>query len=325
VTPPNPEIKTALEQLQKQLPTERELRNYGDRMQQLIEPVRTDLAKALRANSEQLVSAFDLRSGESTPESVPFTKVEVFTVPFNPAAQNPFKTIDVRLPLFLDAKDLDSTKLVNRLKEDNLHHIDLSCNEGRKSLERFKTACKTAKVNLVIDPEVAKQLAAKPTGASPRGPLVMVYLENVTPDQVAKLMQALQDEEKKAKADPQFESIMIQALDEEGRKQLADSLGVSKDTLAPPRHRGADAPRSPLGVDPSKPLSEDTLKQLEKLAAGNKPTTGKPGEPTAVVMLYYPNRSRVPVSKEVKTFLDNRTGWQADAVHVVFLLRPSRS
>jgi hypothetical protein len=133
-------------------------------------------------------------------------------------------------------------------------------------------------------------------------------------------MQALKDEEVKAEArrkgDSQIDSIMVQPLDVAGRKRLAESLGLAPSSLTPMPASPSKTPPSP-GLDPTKPLSDSTVKALEKLASKGK-------EPTAIALVYYPNRTRIPPSKELKQFQDSRVSLDAGAVHVVFFLRPSR-
>jgi hypothetical protein len=236
---------------------------------------------------------------------VPFSPSSILTMPFSPTKS--FKTIDMKLSLVGDLKSLDSKKLQAQLQPDSLHFIDCACGESNKAYERLQAICKTAGVKLVIEPQVQKAISKKIPGA------FMVYFENVKPDQLNRLVAALQNEEKKKE---QFPSVLIQTLDEDGKKRFAEMIGLPVHTMSPVRSSGRP--------DPTKPLSNDTLKSLEKVAAGQGAKgTGK--EPTAYAFTYTVMRGRLIYgSKDVRQILDARQGWQPDAVHVVMLLRPSR-
>jgi len=98
-----------------------------------------------------------------------------------------------------------------------------------------------------------------------------------------------------------------------GRKRLADALGVAPATLNP-QPMSSDSLSS---LDPTRPIAEGTIKSLERLASKGK-------EATAIALVYYPNRTRMPPSRELKQFQDSRLGLEGKAIHVVFLLRPTR-
>ena len=72
---------------------------------------------------------------------------------------------------------------------------------------------------------------------------------------------------------------------------------------------------------------EQQVKAIEKLPAGSpsaKPGTAKERETTALVVMNGLNRGPLGVSKEIKQFVEGRSGLQPDGLHVVFVLRASR-
>jgi hypothetical protein len=293
-------------------PSTQDLDRFLKGWQNLVQPL-TDGAKQLTPDGAPAIVALPRLGGEGRPApELPFTNAPILTAPpMTPASG--FKTLDVKLALFLEPRNIDAAKLAERLKADPIHHIDLACIDSWKTFERLQSACRSAGIRLNVESELSQRLTKKlPTAC-------MVYLENTSPDQILKLMQALKDEEVKAEAkkkgDGQIDSILVRPLNEAGRKELADALGVAPATLTPmPPSPGKTA--SP-GLDPTKPISEGTIKSLEKLASKVK-------EPTAIALIYYANRTRLPASKELKQFQDARLGLETGAIHVVFYLRPSR-
>ncbi len=281
---------------------------------QTIAPYRDMLAElgdVFRVQSAQIAAAVRTTPEDAEAAESPFATPSILTFP--PAGKTDvFKTIQVRLPLFLDVRSLDSNKLLERLREESVHHLDLPCVESWKALERFQNAGRVAGVKVVLDAEAARRLNGKLPA------MYLVYLENVAPETVGKLMQALQAEdsaaERRQKGDAQFRSLMVQSLDEDGRKRLAETLGVQP---------AKPAVGAPAAVDPGKPISNETLKSLQKAASGRP--NGKPSEATAqaIVVVWHP-RLRSTLSKEVRDLLDDKKPAQADGINVVFLFRPSR-
>lgn len=222
-----------------------------------------------------------------------------------------FKTLDLKLPLFLEPRQVDVEAATRRLGSEPMHHLDIACLESGRTFERLQAAFNAVGLKLSVESELSQRLSRKlPTPC-------LIYVENTSPAQMAALLKALEQEEIRAegnrKGDAQITSILLQPLDENGRKHLADALGVSVSSVTPPSQRS----QTSAGVDPTRPLSDDTLRSLEKVAS-------KAREPSALAMIYLPNRSRIPPTKELKTFLDARLGMAPEAIHVVIYLRAAR-
>jgi hypothetical protein len=244
------------------------------------------------------------------PDDVPFADPTILTAPPGRSPGN-FKTLDLRLPLIFDLQQLDSSQIGQRLIPDTVHHLDIACLDSWRTFEMVQAAGKACDIRLTVEGELSQRLARKiPTPC-------MVYLENVSPELVVRLLSALRaDELKNESSQPgqgQIISLMLLPLDEAGRKRLAEALALPPAALSPPPRQE----RSPASLDPTRPLAEDTLRSLEQLAHKARP-------PSAVALIYVPQRARLPLSRELKQFHDSRIGLLPGHVHVVLYLRPSR-
>jgi hypothetical protein len=283
----------------------RDLEQYGQMLASLLAPL-SDSMDALA------------RTGVELAAKMP-TEKSLIVSSLRPAT--PIKSHALHLPPLEDLRNLDQDKVRQQLNDGNAQQIDISCQESWKALERFQDACKVNGIKLILDPEVAFRQSKKMPA------MYVVYLENVPADRVIKILNSLQAEDKKAEAknkgDTQFNSVWVIPLEDPLRKWLAETLGVPVGNLIPPK---ATAPKGPTGnVDNTKPLAQDTQKSLEKLAPGSS-SAGKPSakEPSALVLVSGPVRTPMQMTKEVKQFVEGRLAPQPDAIHVVFLLRPSK-
>jgi hypothetical protein len=272
------QVRRTLAQFRYLLPSAEEAMAWRDLWEIVAASAGQSLATVFQHGGTEMALVMGVLSEDPGAREVPFSRPSILTMRAD--RQNPFKTIELKLPLLMDLRKFDADRVRTRLEQGKAHYLDLACVETWKSFERFQAACKASRIRLVVDAEIAyRQKLNRPT-------LLMIYLENVSPDQLLRLLGELH------KPDSSFDSLMIQVLDEEGRRSLADSLGMPQKTL-------------------EKPATEQ---------GSSNPTA----EPSAVALVYYPNRSRLPVSREVQQVLDARKGWQADALQIVFLLRPHR-
>jgi len=317
-TPAGPIAPAAVvHELRSKLPTREQWNEAAEQVREALTPVGERLARIYRSGQDTLVSALDREGLDEGGAGEPGLGSPTILTSQMHAAQI-FKTVAVsKAPFFFDMKDLEASKLVSRLREDSVQHVDLSCHESWRALERLQAACRASGVKLLIDAEVTQRFNQKLPAP------YMVYLENVSPELVAKLLDNLRSIENRAertkKGDAQFGSVLVLPLDEAGRKRLANSLGVPSSTLVPGKLKKSD-PRAK--VDPTQPIAKETEKALDKLATGQG--RGPRTDPTAVVLVAVPYRNRVPIAKEVKAHLDTRPGAQPDHINVVFFLRAGR-
>ncbi|HMP01596.1 MAG TPA: hypothetical protein PKD86_04495 [Gemmatales bacterium] len=271
--------------------------------------------QAVRADEAQMIAGSWL-DGWSRPWTGELDRMrrlaetDVLTSPMRVPTQ-PFKTVDIQLPWIVDLVGADAERLSNRLDAPQLHQLDLAFPDVVKGLERLATAAQTAGVTLTLDAEVQAMVQKKRPAAA-----LVVYLENLTPEQVGKFLAAWHAGETGVTDDSGCKSLIHFALDRIQVGRLAQLLGVPASTL-----RVEDRQGSLPAVDLSRPLSEDTLRHLRHLAEG--PGLGfrrPPGPPAVAVMA----RSQQPNSKEVRAILEGRTGPRRGAVSLIVVLRPTR-
>jgi hypothetical protein len=319
--PPDP--RQAWERVVKQLPSEGQLDAAANAVQSLFSPVVTVFRAGYDHGLVEVASALDMRyRGEVGPEESPWVSPPILTAPASILNEkNPFRSMDLKLPQFLELRELDRKWLQDQLTLGSAHSYDISCWEQQKAFARLQQACQASGIRLIVDGELKKRLDAKVPV------LFMVYFENVPPDVFARFMDQLQALEKRAEGDPkalrQFGTLHHEKLDALGRRRLAETLGLPASALNPV---SMPAKPMPQPIDPTKPVTLDTIKALERLLQGQggmaKPE--KPAQPIAIALPYVPNRTLLKPTSELKHFHDLRSSPQADLLQVVFLIRPGR-
>ncbi|HQR09538.1 MAG TPA: zf-HC2 domain-containing protein [Gemmatales bacterium] len=150
---------------------------------------------------------------------------------------NVFKTLEIPIPLFSTPADFKLSSLQERWSKKGLFVLDLSSKDTVKTLRRLIEAGQEAKVPLVVDDEV-KQRLAKQLPA-----IFMVYLENVTEEQVAAWLKAFEKADywpsSELRGDATCQSLLLYSLDAQGRTQVARSLGLAPEQWAQPVSTGA--------------------------------------------------------------------------------------
>ena len=267
-----------------------------------------------------------------TPDNTPEVAVSPMKVPEPPVVETSptmelFKPSVANPPqlLLLGVHELDqekpATQLREKLQKDAAYRVELPCKDGNKAFERLQVVLKAEGIGLVIEQGAQARLKTPRLKTN-----YVLYVEDLTPNEVTRLLQQLGGEDKKAEAkrrgDGQFDMVVVNQLTKDDHKELSELLGVNPTQFQPTR------PAAPLGVDPRKPLSENTADQVTAILAGqggaprpdpSKPAV-KPPEHQALVMAYNPVRPR-PGSAEVKRFLDSRKQPRAGAVQVLLVLR----
>ena len=222
---------------------------------------------------------------------------------------------DTKLALILSLARLDQAQarreLSEELRKDSGYRIELTCLETARAVDRLRATFQANGIRLLID-----QLAQDRLKLKLRTNFAL-YVENVTADEVAKVLEQLAVEDKKSKPRRQFDKVILQRMTGEDHAEVSRLFGLESRSLKP---------RSPRDVDPQKPLSSTTAEQVEQALKGQstRPTPGtsvvKPGERLAVVVPYNPVRPRA-TSAQVKQFLENRKDRQSNTLQVVLVLR----
>jgi hypothetical protein len=227
------------------------------------------------------------------------------------------------LPVIVKVSDLEQESLRKRLlaelrKESNLR-VELPCPNGTKALERVERAAKALRVGLIIDKQAQERIKLKWRTS------YVIYLENITPDELTSFVRQIVAEDRKITAnkptEAQLDRLILSQMTAQHHKELSTLLGIDPTTTAP-------SATGPLGTELHKPLTDLTAQQLGKALAGQggpprseagKPAP-KPPEHVALVLAFNPVRPS-PSSDEVKRFLDSRTPARPGTLRVLLLLR----
>ncbi len=225
--------------------------------------------------------------------------------------------IGARQPVFLELHKLDQDeprkKLNSELALDTGFRLELPCDNGTKAFERLQAVCKDQKITILIDTNAQKRLKAPQFKTN-----YILYIENVTPEELSRLVQQIGAEDKKAaskkSADAHFDRLVVTRLTKRDYKELSDLLGIDPPKVEPPKVPG------PLGVDLRKPLEEQTAEQIAKALDGDK-SKSKSAEVHQALVLSYNPVLPLKNSPEVKKFLDARKAAKPDTVRAIIVLR----
>jgi hypothetical protein len=242
-------------------------------------------------------------------EAPPIRRLEVFN-----------QLEEVKLALSLTLRDLDQPRFQERLrqklKEDAAFQLDMSCPASAKGLDRLESAFRAKGVKVLVD---RAALTRWQKGLKTH---YAFYSEDLTPEDVAGILLALGDDDKKAEAKQRFNKIVINHLTPANRGELCTLLGV--DPRATPTK-----PKGPLGVDITQPLSKKTEEQVADALAGKgplRPQNGKARAPKApdrlaLVLSYNPVRISPAGSKEIKQFLAGHATPRPGTIQILLVLR----
>jgi hypothetical protein len=259
----------------------------------------------------------------------PSKPVEVVGAPPDPVVgMEMFQKAQVAQPQILKLGELDQEarrrQLLTDLSKEPAFRMESPVKDSIKAFERLKAALIARGITLVIDQTAQFRLTPTARAARLKTNFVL-YVEDVTPDELVQLFQHAATEDRKAeklkKGDTQFEAVVINKMTDADSEELCKLLGVKAKKLP-------DPPSGPLGTDIRKPLSEKTGDEITKNLTGQggvpRPEPGKittkTSERLAVVMPYNPVRPRSD-SPEVKRFLAGRKPPRPGTVHVLLVLR----
>jgi hypothetical protein len=187
--------------------------------------------------------------------------------------------------LLEDVRTLQADKLRTQFGSETTLRIELPCADTARGFKRLQGALKDAGITLAIDAAAQNRLD-KPRLRSN----YVIFVEDVTADELARLLARVGSEDKKAaeakpKPDGQFSKMVVNRLSDADRKELAVVLHVEARQLQ---------------TGPDKP--------------------GKGTERLALAVTYNPERPKAN-SPEVKRYLDNRKPARSGAVQALLVLR----
>ncbi len=208
------------------------------------------------------------------------------------------KVIGTAKPVILKLHDLDQDAARKKL------------NDGTRAFDRLQAACKDQKVALLIDQKAQQRLKAPQAKTN-----YVLYIENVTPEELSRLVQHLGVDDKKAAAkkasDARFDRIVVTRLTKRDYKELSELLSIDPSKVEP---------TGPLGVDLRRPLPEQTAEQIGKALEGDRTKSKSADVQQALVLAYNPVLPPKN-SPEVKRFLDGRKPAKPDTVRAIIVLR----
>lgn len=227
------------------------------------------------------------------------------------------------LPVVVKVADLDQEaarkKFLDELSKDGNLRIELPCKHGTKAFERVQSAARAVQLGLIVEKQAQERIKKKWRTN------YVLYIENVTPEELTRLLRQIGAEDRKSAAgkpaEMQIDRLVLTRMTAGQRKELSTLLGIDPTTSVP-------TATGPLGTDPSKPLSDLTAQQVAQALAGQgsaaRPEAGKPAakppERLALVLAYNPVRP-APGSEEIKRFLESRKPNRPGALRVLLVLR----
>lgn len=227
------------------------------------------------------------------------------------------------LPVVIKVSDLDQDsprkQLNAELSKDSDFRMELPTQNGTKAFERVQKAAQTLHFRLILDKQAQERIKLKWRTN------YVLYVENVTPDELIRFVRQIGAEDRKSAAgkpaEQRIDRLVLTRMTAQHRKELSTLLGVDPSiTLMRATERS--------GADPRKPLAELTAHQVEKALAGQGGTprpkasvpSAKRTESFVLVLPYNPVRP-TPGSEEIKLFLEKRKPARAGTIRVLIVLR----
>jgi hypothetical protein len=263
----------------------------------------------IRPNTAAKTAPSEKASDQPKEDSVLTDRMEMFK----------YSKVETILPVVLKVRELEQESVRNRLiaelRKDVNHDLELPCPNRTKAFERVQAAAKALNIGLLIEKRAQERLKL-PTQKTN----YVIYIENVTPVELANLLRQIGAEDKNGNGKPAenpIDRLVLTRMTPQHHKELSVLLGIDPTESAP-------TPKGPLDTDPRKPLSDLTAEQVGKALAGQGGTprseAGKPPHLYALVLPYNPVRP-LPNSAEIKRFLETRKPAKPGTIHVLLVLR----
>jgi hypothetical protein len=193
--------------------------------------------------------------------------------------------------------------------------LELPCRNGTRAFEHLRGGIQSLGIAPVFDPAAREHLRLPQLPGS-----YLVYLEDVTPEELARLLTVSAEADRKggrAPLDRQFDRLVLARMTAADHKELAALAGTDP--------AQADHPRAPAAADGRRPLPDLTARQVEKSLAGQggavRPRPGEaPGSRPALVLSSSPPRPRAG-SADVQRYLQMRKPARPGTLRVLLVLR----
>jgi hypothetical protein len=228
-----------------------------------------------------------------------------------------YSKVETVLPVVLKVRELEQesvrNKLLAELRKDVNHHLELPCPNRTKAFERVQAVAKALNIGLLIEKRAQERLKQPALKTN-----YVIYIENITHEELARFVQQIGVEDKKGNGQPAenpIDRLVLTRITPQHHKELSTLLGVDPTE---------SAPKGPLEADPHKPLSDLTAEQVGKALAGQGGTprseAGKPPQIYSLVLPFNPVRP-YPGSPEIKRFLESRKPTKPGTIRVLLVLR----
>jgi len=231
----------------------------------------------------------------------------------------PLKRVPDLLPVVVKVSDLDGESVrqqfIAELGKDSGFRLELPCTNGAKAFDRVQKAARTLHIGLIIDKQAQERIKLKWRVN------YVLYVEDVTPEELTRLLRQIAAEDRKSAAgkpaEAQIDRLVLARMTARHRKELSVLLGVDPAIPIP-------SAAGPLGADPRKSLADATARQVGQALSGQgvtlRPESGKPPEHIALVLAYNLVRPS-PGSDEIKHFLEGRKPVRAGTLRALLVLR----
>ncbi len=255
------------------------------------------------------------RPKDRTPELLPTQPVPVppsgpiFTGPSGERIE--LLTIEPTGPTIHQLAGLEKPRLLGDLSKASAFRLELPCKDAGKSVERAQHVLKGQNLALTVD-AIARNRLDRPQWKSS----YVLLLEDITAAELTALLDAFVRADRRAEmkkghesAGPVFPAhLVLSRMNRFDHRDLADHLGSELPALSPSNTSG------PLGVDPTRPLAEQTAEQIDRALSG-----GKSMRP-ALLLAYGMPKVFVP-SPEVKKYLGMRKHPRTETIQVMLVFR----
>ena len=217
--------------------------------------------------------------------------------------------LSVRVPFLKPLAEFDRDdirkQLSDELGRDPAFRIDLFTRHLSRGVESFRNAAKAAGITVYVDPSSLERVNKSQVSS------VVVYIESLTPVEIAELFVKLNAED--AKISPRvFDIVHAVPVVRADQDSLRSILGIEPGLFKRPAQEKS-------GSDPNKPINAGTVDQIVKSISA-----GKPIEKNAMLMTWLPTVARTApnTSGELQKFLSKRGDRKSNAVPVVIVIRP---
>jgi hypothetical protein len=170
------------------------------------------------------------------------------------------------------------SELLDFLNHGDGFRIDLPTANGTPALRRLEAACKEQKLPLLIDATAQRRLGTPKATTN-----YVLYVENLMPDELARLLQAVAAEDRKAAkkpSDAHFTGIVVRQLTKADDKVMSELLGV--DAMEAASASKADV-KQVLVLSYSPVPSAKNSAEVKRFLESRKPA--RPGTVRALIVL----------------------------------------